>query len=549
MNPAALLARLTAPLEQGRAALDAAIGALAQATATGRSDPGRPDPERLEARQPEAFRLAHLHARSHAAAEMLRYARLGELETLLALVFGVRTLHELGAGLAWLAHRLEGVRAAAAAFGAAPETAALLRECGDALHAALLEAMAAGQSAGSDGLGSEHRMLRDTFRAFADRKVAPLAERMHREDLLIPDELIREAAALGCFGLSIPAEHGGAEERPDNLGMVVVTEELSRGALIVGSLITRPEILAKALLKGGTGEQLARWLPTMASGERMVAVAITEPDVGSDVAAIQTTATPAPGGWRINGTKVWCTFAGRSELIGLLARTEPDRSLGHRGLGMFVVEKPAFRGHEFEHRPSGGGRLAGRAIATLGYRGMHSFELIFEDYFLPAGNLVGGEAGRGQGFYLQMEGFSYGRLQTAARALGVMQSAFEHGRAYAESRRVFGKALRDFPLTREKLAQMAACVQASRQATYAAARLLDTGEGQMEASLVKLFACHHAEWITREAMQLHGGMGYAEEFAVSRLFADARVLSIFEGAEEVLALRVIMPTLLRRYLA
>jgi (2S)-methylsuccinyl-CoA dehydrogenase len=543
LDAGTLLPRLAALLGQGRAALDAAIGALAQETARD----GRTDAARLEARQGEAFRLAHLHASAHAAAEMVRYGAQGELEALLALVFGTRTLHELGAGLGCLAHRLEGLDEAAA-FAGAPETAALLRECGgDSLHAALLEAMAARQSDGADGLEAEHRMLRETFRAFAERRVAPIAERLHREDLLIPDEVIREAAELGCFGLSIPAEYGGAQERPDNLGMVVVTEELSRGALIVGSLITRPEILAKALLKGGTPEQRARFLPPMATGEKMVAIAVTEPDVGSDVAAIQTAATPAAGGWRINGTKVWSTFAGRAELIGLLARTEPDRALGHKGLGMFVVEKPAFPGHEFEHRPPGGGRLHGRAIATLGYRGMHSFELTFEDYFLPDEHLVGGAAGRGQGFYLQMEGFAYGRLQTAARALGVMQSAFEHGRGYAESRRVFGKPLRDFPLTREKLASMAAAVQASRQATYSAARLLDAGQGQTEASLVKLFACHQAEWISREAMQLHGGMGYAEEFAVSRLFADARVLSIFEGAEEVLALRVIIPALLRRH--
>jgi (2S)-methylsuccinyl-CoA dehydrogenase len=545
VDAAALLPRLDAALRQGRTALDAAIGTLARATAPA----GRSDPARLEACQGEAFRLAHLHARLHAAETLAGQGPQGAPQALTALVFGLRALQELGAGLRALDGRLEGVREAAEAFAAAPEPLALQRACGgDPLHAALLEALEAQGGNGADGLGPEHRLLRQTFRAFAERKVAPLAERLHRHDELIPDELIREAADLGCFGLSIPAAYGGAEDKPDNLGMVVVTEELSRGALIVGSLITRPEILAKALLKGGTEAQKARFLPPMASGAQMVAVAVTEPDAGSDVAGVQTQATPAPGGWRLNGTKVWSTFAGRAELLGLLARTEPDRALGHKGLGMFVIEKPAFHGHAFEHCPPEGGRLHGRAIATLGYRGMHSFELTFEDYFVPAAGLVGEEAGRGQGFYLQMEGFSYGRLQTAARALGVMQSALEHGRGYAESRRVFGKPLRDFPLTREKLAQMAAAVQASRQATYAAARLLDAGEGQMEASLVKLFACHNAEWITREAMQLHGGMGYAEEFAVSRLFADARVLSIFEGAEEVLALRVIVPTLLRRYL-
>ncbi len=437
-------------------------------------------------------------------------------------------------------------------FAGQPGLRPFLRDTGSVeFHGALLEALERHQSHGNDGLGVDYKLLRETFRTFAERKVKPLAEKLHREDLLIPDALIAEAAQLGCFGLSIPEKFGGAQEKPDNLGMVVVTEEMSRGALIVGSLITRPEILAKALLKGGTPEQQARFLPPMASGEKMVAISVTEPDFGSDVAHIQTQATPAEGGWRLNGSKVWSTFAGRAELIGLLARTEEDRALGHRGLGMFVVEKPAFPGHQFEHSPEGGmpggagGRLTGRAIPTLGYRGMHSFELIFEDYFVPAGNLVGGEQGRGKGFYLQMESFAFGRLQTSGRALGVMQSAFEHAMEYAAQRRVFGKSLASLPLSAEKLARMAVTVQACRQATHAAARLMDRGEGQMEASLVKLLACHNAEWITREAMQLHGGMGYAEEFAVSRLFADARVLSIFEGAEEVLALRAILPALLK----
>ena len=540
-----LSARLEAHFRQGSQALDAAAGALARATASG----GRPEPARLEAYQSVAFRLAHLHARSYAARQMIAYAALGALEALLAAAFVAGTLDALRQTLPWLGYHLEAARDEAKAFAAHPETAALIREASsDAFNQTLLEAVQGHQSDGSDGLDEEYRLLRETFRTFAERKVKPLAEGLHREDRLIPDELIREAAGLGCFGLSIPAEHGGAQERPDTLGMVVVTEELSRGALIVGSLITRPEILAKAILKGGTPAQQARFLPPMASGEKMVAIAVTEPDVGSDVANIKTLAAPADGGWRINGTKVWSTFAGRAELIGLLARTEGAGAPGHRGLGMFVVEKPAYYGHAFEHAPPGGGRLAGRAIATLGYRGMHSFELTFEDYFLPAQNLLGEEAGRGRGFYLQMEGFAFGRLQTAARALGVMQSAYEAARGYSAERRVFGKLLGDFPLSREKLVRMAATVQASRQATYAAARLLNGGEGQVEASLVKLLACHHAEWITREAIQLHGGMGYAEEFPVSRLFADARVLTIFEGAEEVLALRVIVPALLKRYL-
>ena len=195
--------------------------------------------------------------------------------------------------------------------------------------------------------------------------------------------------------------------------------------------------------------------------------------------------------------------------------------------------------------------MAGRAISTLGYRGMHSYELVFEDYPVPAGNVIGEEAGRGKGFYLQMEGFSFGRLQTAGRALGVMQAALEAAMAYARERKVFGKPLAQYPLTQEKLVRMAAMVQACRQGSYAAARALDEApaQAQMEASLVKFQACRQAEWITREAQQIHGGMGYAEEFPVSRLFVDARVLSIFEGAEEVLALKVILPALLKAFAA
>jgi (2S)-methylsuccinyl-CoA dehydrogenase len=214
-----------------------------------------------------------------------------------------------------------------------------------------------------------------------------------------------------------------------------------------------------------------------------------------------------------------------------------------------VIEKPAFHGHDFEHRAAQGGRMAGRAIATQGYRGMHSYELIFEDYPVPAENLVGEEAGRGKGFYLQMEGFAFGRLQTAGRALGLMQAALEATVSYARTRQVFGQPLLGYPLTREKIVRMAAMVQTCRQSTYAAARRLDEDPAgaQMEASLVKFLACRQAEWITREAQQIHGGMGYAEEFPVSRLFVDARVLSIFEGAEEVLALKVIFPALLKAH--
>ncbi|MBI4197209.1 MAG: acyl-CoA/acyl-ACP dehydrogenase [Deltaproteobacteria bacterium] len=409
------------------------------------------------------------------------------------------------------------------------------------------------ESGGTDdyGLDENHQMFRETFRKFADERVRPLVEKVHREDLLIPQEIIDGLRELGCFGLSMPERYGGFQNdlRPDNTGMVVVTEELSHGSLgIAGSLITRPEILSKALLKGGTEEQKKKWLPLLASGEKMCAVAVTEPDYGSDVASMKVVATPKNGGWLLNGVKTWCTFAGYADTLMVLARTDSDLSKRHRGLSLFIAEKPRFDGHSFQYNQPEGGHIEGKAIPTIGYRGMHSFEVSFENYLVSNENLIGGEKGLGQGFYLQMEGFAGGRLQTAARALGVMQAAFESALRYSNERKVFGKPIFEYGLTQWKLVRMAALVQASRQATYHAARLMDEGKGLMEASLVKFYASKVSEWVTREAMQIHGGYGYAEEYPVSRYFVDARVFSLFEGAEEVLALRVIAPSLLKRYL-
>jgi (2S)-methylsuccinyl-CoA dehydrogenase len=391
-------------------------------------------------------------------------------------------------------------------------------------------------------LDDEKEMMRNTFRQFSDAVVSPLAERIHREDLMIPDEILDGLKQLGCFGLSVPVKYGGLlpDDREDNLGMIVVTEELSRGSLGgAGSLITRPEIMARALMEGGTEEQRAKWLPRLATGEPLCGVAITEPDFGSDVASMRLRATRTEDGWLLNGAKTWSTFAGKAEVLLILARTDPDMSLGHRGLSLFLVEKPEFEGHDFEHVQQGGGAIKGQAIATIGYRGMHSFELFFDDYFVPASELIGEGQGLGKGFYFTMRGFMGGRIQTAARACGVMQAAFEAAVSYANDRKVFGKPVSEYQLTRAKLARMASSLTASRQFTYAVGRDMDTGGGQVEASLVKLFACKAAEWITRESMQIHGGMGYAEESAVSRYYVDARVLSIFEGTEETLALKVV----------
>jgi len=331
--------------------------------------------------------------------------------------------------------------------------------------------------------------------------------------------------------------------------MVVVTEALSEGSLAAaGSLITRPEILTRALLAGGTAEQKAHWLPRLAAGDPLCAIAMTEPDYGSDLAACQLKGTRVPGGWLLNGAKTWCTFAGKAGVLMVVTRTDPDRTLGHKGLSVLLAEKPSFDTHEFEVRQEAGGRLTGRAIPTIGYRGMHSFDLSFEDYFVPGANVVGGEAGLGKGFYFTLAGMVGGRMQTSARACGVMRAALRAAVRYVQDRRVFGAPLSEFALTQAKLARMAARLAACRRLAYTVAGIVDKGQGRMEASLVKLLACRSAEWVTREALQLHGGMGYAEETPASRYFVDARVLSIFEGAEETLALKVVARSLMERAL-
>ena len=384
--------------------------------------------------------------------------------------------------------------------------------------------------------------MADTFRQFANEVVEPLAERIHRSDLMIPDQILEGLKELGCFGLSVPERFGGLlpDEHEDNLGMIVVTEELSRASLGgAGSLITRPEIMARALLEGGTDAQKSHWLPKLANGDPLCGIAITEPDYGSDVASMRLKATQVDGGWLLSGEKAFSTFAGKAGVLLVLARTNPDLSLGHRGLSLFMCEKSSTDDHQFEFEQPDGGRLIGTAISTIGYRGMHTYQLFFDDFFVPDSNVIGESQGLGRGFYFTMRGFMGGRIQTAARACGIMQAAYEKAISYANDRKVFGEPISSYGLTQAKIARMAAYLVACRQYTYAVGRMMNEGKGQMAASLVKLLACKAAEWITRESMQIHGGMGYAEETSVSRYWLDARVLSIFEGTEETLALKVV----------
>jgi (2S)-methylsuccinyl-CoA dehydrogenase len=380
--------------------------------------------------------------------------------------------------------------------------------------------------------------VRANVRAFSEREIAPHAEHIHRHDELVPERFIEEMGKLGYFGLSIPASYGGHEL--GNLAMILTTEELSRGSLAAaGSLITRPEILAKALLAGGTEEQKQTWLPKLASGTIMAAISVTEPNTGSDVAAVACRAAPTDGGWLISGQKAWCTFAGRADVIALLARTSD--SAGARGLTLFIVDKPRFLGHDFEAAQPGGGTLIGKADRTPGYRGMHSFSLAFDRWFVPAAQVVGGDAGVGRGFALQMTGFAAGRLQTGGRACGLAQAAVEHTARYVAERTQFGRAIGEYGLTRYHLGRMVARLIAARAITYTAAAAMDSDERTAAplAAMAKLFACDVAVEVTQLGQLLHGGWGYAEEYPISRYVADAQVLPIFEGVKPILALKVI----------
>ncbi len=498
----------------------------------------------IDAQQSLAYDVAHAASALATARAGLEYGALGDVEGRLAHAFLALALSDLATRVLGR-ERLWGVEDNW--YRPFADFVATYRD--PTVLASLAE------TPGERHLGEDFEMVAQMFHRFALEQVRPHAEHVHRRNDDIPESIIAGLSELGGFGLSVPEQYGGFATGGESeyLGMVVATEELSWGGLgIGGSLITRPEILTRALVKGGTDAQKERWLPKLASAEALAAVAVTEPDFGSDVAGLNTSATRCERGWLINGTKTWCTFAARADVLMLLARTDPDRGLAHRGLSLFLVEKPLGDSEGFrfvqDADPDGsgapGGRLEGRPIDTLGYRGMHSYELSFENWFVPDDALVGGDAGLGRGFYLQMAGFENGRIQTAARAVGVMQAAYEAALDYARNRVVFGEPIINYELTRVKLGTMAAIIQCSRQFSLAVAREMGRGGGSMEASMAKAYVCRAAEWVTREAMQIHGGMGYAEEYPVSRYFVDARVLSIFEGADETLCLKVVTRRLL-----
>jgi len=380
---------------------------------------------------------------------------------------------------------------------------------------------------GEAGLADETlEMIRDQFRKVAEDHIED-AHEWHRKDDLIPLEVVQQLAELGVFGLTVPEDFGGAGL--GKLAMCVVTEELSRGYIGLGSLGTRSEIAAELIRLGGTPAQQEKWLPLLASGEILPTAVFTEPNTGSDLGALRTRAERSGDTYTITGNKTWITHAARSDLMTLLARTDPDEA-GYRGLSMFLAEKP--RGSDAEPFPAQG--MTGGEIHVLGYRGMKEYELAFDGFEVKAENLLGGV--EGQGFKQLMATFESARIQTAARAVGVAQSALELGLTYAQERQQFGKAILAFPRVAGKLAWMAVETMMARQLTYFAAREKDSDRRcDIEAGMAKLLGARVAWANADNALQIHGGNGFALEYPVSRILCDARILSIFEGAAEIQA--------------
>ena len=380
---------------------------------------------------------------------------------------------------------------------------------------------------GVTGLDEELEMIRDQFRRFADEQVVPFAHDWHLKDELIPMGIIDALSEMGVFGLTIPEAFGGFGLT--KASMVVVSEELSRGYIGVGSLATRSEIAAELILCGGTEDQKAQWLPKLASGEILPTAVFTEPNTGSDLGSLRTRAVKSGDDWQVTGNKTWITHAARTHVMTLLARTDPDTT-DYRGLSMFLAEKTP--GTDEVPFPTPG--MTGGEIEVLGYRGMKEYELAFDGFAVKGENLLGGV--EGQGFKQLMQTFESARIQTAARAVGVAQNALEVGMKYAEDRKQFGKALIEFPRVGGKLAMMAVEIMVARQLTYFSAWQKDHDKRcDLEAGMAKLLGARIAWACADNALQIHGGNGFALEYQISRILCDARILNIFEGAAEIQA--------------
>ena len=418
--------------------------------------------------------------------------------------------------------------------------AALIRDGNTIENRVLIaELLAGGEQSGEATLDATLALVRDQFRRFADEEITGQAGEWHRQDSLIPSGLVRQLAEMGVFAVCIPEQYGG--HASGKLAMCIIAEELSRGYLGVGSLATRSEIAAELILKAGTEEQKRRYLPGIASGDILPAVLVTEPDAGSDLAGLKTRAVKAGDCYEITGNKTWSTHAARANLVVLLARTDPADK-GHRGLSMFLLDKPG--GTDAEPFPLQG--MSGSEIPVLGYRGMKEYEISFDGCKTSPDGLLGGV--EGQGFRQLMASFEAGRLQTAARGVGVARNALELALDYAGQRVQFGKPILAFPRVAGKIGWMAAEIMLLRQLVYFAARQADTGRRcDVEAGMAKMLAARVAWSCADNGLQIHGGNGYATEFEISRVLCDARVLSIFEGSAEIQA-NIIARGLLNRSL-
>ena len=501
---------------------------------------GKISSDALEQHQFEAHGLAWLATYVESLRQMLNWARslteqgkFGETEQLVFQIACGEYADQIYSGIPM--SQTEFVRLSDLGISPAPQPSpavAQLIEAGNnsASRARLVELMqqnGASPSVGELGMDEEYQMIRDQFRRFAEEKVVPHAHEWHLNDDLIPTELIAEMGELGVFGLTIPEEFGGLGM--PKTAMCVVSEELSRGYIGVGSLGTRSEIAAELILCGGTDEQKHQWLPKISTAEILPTAVFTEPNTGSDLGSLRTRAVKNGDHYEITGNKTWITHAARADVMTLLARTDPETT-NHTGLSMFLAEKP--RGSDEEPFPADG--MTGGEIEVLGYRGMKEYELGFDGFSVKAENLLGSE--EGNGFRQLMQTFESARIQTAARAIGVAQNAMETAMSYAIDRKQFGKSIISFPRVASKIALMASEIMVARQLTYFSAREKDEGRRcDLEAGMAKLLGARVAWSSADNGLQIHGGNGFALEYPISRILCDARILNIFEGAAEIQA--------------
>ncbi len=542
----------TNPAPEVEAAIDARLAAVAIAVAQFRATATQATRQRLmphgklerqtaDARQRELHGLAWISCTAQAIACVAAWGRrlgqarrLGRAERLLLAIGIGEYLEQLAGGIAMSQNEIFrpaelGLQQAVQALRADPAAAWFLAQ-GNTVdnRRDLVNALQEGATIDESLDDAELDMVRASFRRFGQECIEPFAQQWHLADALIPDSVIAAMAELGAFGICIAPQFGG--QGLGKLAMCVVTEELSRAWIAAGSLGTRSEIAAELIAQAGTEAQKAQWLPGIAAGTVLPTAVFTEPDTGSDLGSVRTRARlDADGNWRVDGNKTWITHGARSDLMTLLARTDQDDK-GYGGLSMFLAAKP--RGDDANPFPAPG--MRGSAIAVLGYRGMKEYEIAFDDFAVAPDGLLGGALG--QGFKQLMQTFESARVQTAARAVGVAWKAYELGLCYAGARQQFGVPIIRFPRVADKLALMLAETVMARELTHFAATEKDKGQRcDIEAGMAKLLAARVAWSNADTSLQIHGGNGYAQEFEISRVLCDARILNIFEGAAEIQA--------------